>query len=78
MYCFTSALSNYVKLLLKLSSSTLLFSGVGRTGTFIVIDSSIQRLKNNEELLDIYGHVTLLRNQRNFMVQTEVSRVASP
>ncbi len=47
--------------------------GVGRTGTFIVIDSMLQRLKNSDTLLDIYGHVTLLRAQRPYMVQTEVS-----
>ena len=47
-------------------------SGVGRTGTFIVIDSMLERLKNSDALLDIYGHVTLLRTQRPYMVQTEV------
>ncbi|XP_059489517.1 tyrosine-protein phosphatase Lar-like isoform X2 [Neocloeon triangulifer] len=45
-------------------------AGVGRTGCFIVIDSMIERLKN-DKLIDIYGHVTCLRAQRNYMVQTE-------
>lgn len=45
-------------------------AGVGRTGCFIVIDSMIERLKY-ENIVDIYGHVTCLRAQRNYMVQTE-------
>lgn len=48
-------------------------AGVGRTGTFIVIDSMLERLRNSDSLMDVYGHVTLLRTQRNYMVQTEVS-----
>ena len=50
-------------------------AGVGRTGTFIVIDSTLQRLAQGEELIDIYGHVSLLRAQRTDMVQTEVGVV---
>lgn len=45
-------------------------AGVGRTGCFIVIDSMIERIKN-ENTIDIYGHVTSLRAQRNYIVQTE-------
>ncbi|CAB3376185.1 Hypothetical predicted protein [Cloeon dipterum] len=45
-------------------------AGVGRTGCFIVIDSMIERLRN-DKMIDIYGHVTCLRAQRNYMVQTE-------
>ncbi|GIX68631.1 tyrosine-protein phosphatase Lar [Caerostris extrusa] len=45
-------------------------AGVGRTGCFVVIDSMLERLKN-ESTVDIYGHVTCLRAQRNYMVQTE-------
>ncbi|KAL1129262.1 hypothetical protein AAG570_013791 [Ranatra chinensis] len=45
-------------------------AGVGRTGCFIVIDSMIERMRH-EKTLDIYGHVTCLRAQRNYMVQTE-------
>ena len=48
-------------------------AGVGRTGTFIIIDSMIQRLAQHEDLIDIYGHMALLRTQRSYMVQTEVS-----
>ncbi|XP_054161906.1 tyrosine-protein phosphatase Lar-like isoform X2 [Oppia nitens] len=45
-------------------------AGVGRTGCYIVIDSMLERLKY-ENTIDIYGHVTCLRAQRNYTVQTE-------
>uniref|UniRef100_A0A673G281 protein-tyrosine-phosphatase n=1 Tax=Sinocyclocheilus rhinocerous TaxID=307959 RepID=A0A673G281_9TELE len=45
-------------------------AGVGRTGCFIVIDAMLERVKQ-EKTIDIYGHVTLMRSQRNYMVQTE-------
>lgn len=43
---------------------------MGRTGCFIVIDAMLERIKH-EKTVDIYGHVTLMRAQRNYMVQTE-------
>ena len=52
--------------------SSLSPPGVGRTGTFIVIYSMLERMKTNKKMVDIYGHVSLLRTQRNYMVQTEV------
>uniref|UniRef100_A0A3P8NJZ6 protein-tyrosine-phosphatase n=1 Tax=Astatotilapia calliptera TaxID=8154 RepID=A0A3P8NJZ6_ASTCA len=45
-------------------------AGVGRTGCFIVIDAMLERIRH-ERTVDIYGHVTLMRSQRNYMVQTE-------
>ena len=45
-------------------------AGVGRTGVYIVVDSMIERTKH-ERTIDVYGHVTCLRAQRNYMVQTE-------
>ncbi|XP_034065279.1 receptor-type tyrosine-protein phosphatase F isoform X14 [Gymnodraco acuticeps] len=45
-------------------------AGVGRTGCFIVIDAMLERMKL-EKSVDIYGHVTCMRAQRNYMVQTE-------
>uniref|UniRef100_A0A1I8F518 Tyrosine-protein phosphatase domain-containing protein n=1 Tax=Macrostomum lignano TaxID=282301 RepID=A0A1I8F518_9PLAT len=44
--------------------------GVGRSWAFIVIDAMLERMKQ-EKTLDVYGHVTCLRAQRNYMVQTE-------
>lgn len=45
-------------------------AGVGRTGCYVVIDTMLQRIRN-ERSIDVYGHVTCLRSQRNYMVQTE-------
>ena len=42
-------------------------AGVGRTGCFIVIDAMLERMKH-EKTVDIYGHVTCMRAQRNYMV----------
>ena len=52
-------------------SDVLPFSaGVGRTGAFIVIDAMLDRVQELDTI-DVYGHVTVLRSQRNYMVQTE-------
>ncbi|KAM4628738.1 protein tyrosine phosphatase receptor type Fa isoform 2-T2 [Polymixia lowei] len=45
-------------------------AGVGRTGCFIVIEAMLERMRH-EKSVDIYGHVTCMRAQRNYMVQTE-------
>uniref|UniRef100_A0A8C6NZT0 protein-tyrosine-phosphatase n=1 Tax=Nothobranchius furzeri TaxID=105023 RepID=A0A8C6NZT0_NOTFU len=45
-------------------------AGVGRTGTFIVLDRLLQLL-NTRDTLDIYGAVFDLRLHRSHMVQTE-------
>lgn len=58
--------SNFVSFFFFFYSS----AGVGRTGCFIVIDAMLERIKH-EKTVDIYGHVTLMRSQRNYMVQTE-------
>uniref|UniRef100_A0A3B4T6M6 protein-tyrosine-phosphatase n=1 Tax=Seriola dumerili TaxID=41447 RepID=A0A3B4T6M6_SERDU len=45
-------------------------AGVGRTGTFIVLDRVLQQL-DSKDTLDIYGSVFDLRLHRSHMVQTE-------
>ena len=46
-------------------------AGVGRTGTFIAIDLSMEQVKK-EGVIDIAGIVNRLRQQRMKMVQTLV------
>ena len=46
---------------------------MGRTGAFIVIDAMLERIKH-ERTVDIYGHVTCLRAQRNYMVNLYLKR----
>ncbi|KAJ0039325.1 hypothetical protein NL108_018355 [Boleophthalmus pectinirostris] len=45
-------------------------AGVGRTGCFITMDAMLERMKHQQSV-DMYGHVTCMRAQRNYMVQTE-------
>ncbi|XP_076814846.1 receptor-type tyrosine-protein phosphatase F-like isoform X2 [Clavelina lepadiformis] len=45
-------------------------AGVGRAGCFICIDSMLERM-GHENSVDIYGQVTCMRAERNYMVQTE-------
>nr|XP_057931583.1 receptor-type tyrosine-protein phosphatase beta-like isoform X2 [Doryrhamphus excisus] len=45
-------------------------AGVGRTGTFIVLDRVLQQ-SDNSDMLDIFGCVFELRLHRSHMVQTE-------
>ncbi|KAK3564823.1 hypothetical protein QTP86_027966, partial [Hemibagrus guttatus] len=45
-------------------------AGVGRTGTFIVLDRVLQQL-NTKDTVDVYGAVFDLRLHRSHMVQTE-------
>lgn len=47
-------------------------AGVGKTACFIAIDSMLQRI-DNDNTVDIYGYVTMMRSQRNFMIQNDVS-----
>lgn len=50
-------------------------AGVGRTGTFMVLDSMMQRMEAGEDSLDVYGFLAEMRSRRPLMVQTEVSAV---
>lgn len=47
-------------------------AGVGRTGTFIVIDSMIDMM-HMEQRADVFGFVSRIREQRCQLIQTDVS-----
>ena len=49
-------------------------AGVGRTGTFIVIDAMLDMM-GAERKVDVFGFVTRIRAQRCQMVQTDVSHI---
>lgn len=48
-------------------------AGVGRTGTFIVIDAMIDMMQA-EQKVDVFGFVSKIREQRSQLIQTDVSR----
>ena len=48
-------------------------AGVGRTGTFVMLDIMMDRLKA-EESINVYEVLRQLRSKRMYMVQTQVSQ----
>lgn len=52
-------------------------AGVGRTGTFIVIDAMIEMM-HAEQKVDVFGFVSKIRSQRSQLVQTDVSAPRPP
>ena len=55
--------------------TTSLSAGVGRTGTFITIDNILDQI-SKENVVDIAGMISKLRQKRMKMVQTMVSWIS--
>lgn len=60
----------------EVTSSLSQSAGVGRTGTFIVIDAMMDMI-HAEQKVDVFEFVSRIRNQRPQMVQTDVSAANS-
>ena len=71
VHCRYRARGEFMVKALLFHANRVSSAGVGRTGTFIVIDTMMERIEDGEPI-DIYSCVASLRTKRQDMVQTEV------
>ena len=71
VHCRYRARCEFMEKHIALNGKWISSAGVGRTGTFIVIDTMLERIEDGEPI-DIYSCVASLRTKRQDMVQTEV------
>ena len=64
---------DFIISLINIFFSLIYSAGVGRTGTYIIIDTIIRKIQSGEDNVDIFGDILNLRNCRMNMVQTEVN-----
>ena len=69
MICLFRILS--ANFIVELSFYIFKSAGVGRSGTFILIDAQIEQI-NRKETVNVYGYLKEIRSQRNYLVQQEV------
>ena len=68
-----SVFNNLCRYCVILMHYFLFSAGVGRTGVFLAIDMSLQKLeKGTTDTVDVYGQVVEMRGRRMNMIQTLV------